>query len=160
MSRVAQQKVASQIVTLADGRMLSISEQPLPDGGWLATLEDVTEQHAAEQQRAAARANDARRSTVESTISDSATISKKCSQPVSITTTALKETAVTLLESSDQAAQHAQSAVGTSNAASTNVATAATAADELSGSIGEISRQLVSRHRRGAPRGRRSRRDQ
>ena len=69
MSRVAQQKVASQIVTLADGRMLSISERPLPDGGWLATLEDVTEQHAAEQQRAAARANDARRSSIESTIS-------------------------------------------------------------------------------------------
>ena len=54
----------------------------------------------------------------------------------------MKETSVTLLESSDQTARHAQGAVGTSNAASTNVATAATAAEELSGSIEEISRQL------------------
>jgi methyl-accepting chemotaxis protein len=142
MSRLAQQKVSSQNVTLADGRILSISERPLPDGGWLATLEDVTERHAAEQERATALANDARRSTVETTISEFRDDIEKVLSAVSITTTALKETSVTLLESSDQAARHAQSAVGTSNAASTNVATAATASEELSGSIEEISRQL------------------
>ena len=85
---------------------------------------------------------DARRSTVESTISEFRDDIEKVLAAVSITTTALKETSVTLLESSDQAARHAQGAVGTSNAASTNVATAATAAEELSGSIEEISRQL------------------
>jgi methyl-accepting chemotaxis protein len=142
MSRVAQQKVSSQVITLGDGRVLSISERPLPDGGWVATLEDVTEQHNAEQQRAAARAGEARRSSVEATVAEFRGSIEKLLAAVNGTATAMQETSVTLLESSDQAARNAQGAVGTSNAASTNVATAATAAEELSGSIEEISRQL------------------
>jgi len=142
MSRVAQQKVSSQVITLGDGRVLSISERPLPDGGWVATLEDVTEQHNAEQQRAAARAGEARRSSVEATVAEFRGSIEKLLAAVNGTATAMQETSVTLLESSEQAARNAQGAVGTSNAASTNVATAATAAEELSGSIEEISRQL------------------
>ncbi len=142
MSRVAQQKISSQVVTLADGRVLSVSERPLPDGGWVATLEDITEQHNAEQQRAAARVSEARRSNVEGTVAEFRGSIEKLLAAVNSTATTMQETSVTLLESSDQAARNAQGAVGTSNAASTNVATAATAAEELSGSIEEISRQL------------------
>jgi len=144
ISRVAQQKVSSQILQQTDERMLSISERPMPDGGWVATLEDVTEQHGAETQRAAARANEVRRSSIESTIASFRGGIETVLAAVSSSATAMQETSVALLESSDQAARHAQGAVGTSNAASTNVATAATAAEELSSSIGEISRQLSS----------------
>jgi methyl-accepting chemotaxis protein len=144
MTRLAQQKASTQMIQLADGRMLSISERPMPNGGWVATLEDVTEQHGAEQQRAAARANEARRSSIESTVAEFRTSIEKLLAAVNGTATAMQETSVVLLESSDQASQHAQGAVGTSNAASTNVATAATSAEELSGSIDEISRQLSS----------------
>jgi methyl-accepting chemotaxis protein len=56
---------------------------------------------------------------------------------------AMRSTAATLLTSSGQTAQRAESAVPASNEASINVQTAAVAADELSSSIGEIGRQLA-----------------
>ncbi len=56
---------------------------------------------------------------------------------------AMRSTAATLLTSSGQTAQRAESAVSASNEASINVQTAAVAADELSSSIGEIGRQLA-----------------
>jgi methyl-accepting chemotaxis protein len=143
MSRVAQQKVSSQVFTLADGRVLSVCERPLPEGGWVATLEDVTERHHAEQQQAAARANDARRSGIESTVSDFRGNMEKLLAAVNSTAAAMQQTSVTLLESSDQAARNAQDAVGTSNTASSAVATAASGAQELTGSIEEIGRQLA-----------------
>jgi len=49
-----------------------------------------------------------------------------------------------LFATSGQTLQCAQSAVAASNEASTNVETAAVAADELTGSIGEIGRQLTA----------------
>ena len=36
------------LTTLADGRMISISHRPMPNGGIVATFEDVTEQHRVE----------------------------------------------------------------------------------------------------------------
>ena len=38
----------SVVTTLADGRIISISHRPLPDGGLVATFDDVTEQRRAE----------------------------------------------------------------------------------------------------------------
>ncbi len=35
---------------LGDGRLIAISHQPLPDGGWVATYEDITERRRAELQ--------------------------------------------------------------------------------------------------------------
>jgi methyl-accepting chemotaxis protein len=57
---------------------------------------------------------------------------------------AMRSTASTLLASSGQTSQRADSAVSASNEASSNVESAAAAADELSSSIGEISRQLAT----------------
>ena len=61
---------------------------------------------------------------------------------VSDSATAMRSTAATLFGSSEQTSQRAESAVQAFNEASTNVETAAVAADELSRSIAEISRQL------------------
>ncbi len=55
----------------------------------------------------------------------------------------MRSTAGILFGSSDQTTQRAESAVGAFNEASTNVETAAVAAEELSRSIAEISRQLT-----------------
>ena len=55
----------------------------------------------------------------------------------------MRATAATLFGSSEQTSQRAESAVQAFNEASTNVSTAAVAADELSRSIAEISRQLT-----------------
>ena len=55
---------------------------------------------------------------------------------------AMRSTATTLFANSGQTSKSAEGAVTASNEASTNVETAAVAADELAGSIGEIGRQL------------------
>ena len=55
----------------------------------------------------------------------------------------MRSTATTLFSNSSQTSSSADGAVSASNEASTNVETAAVAADELSGSINEISRQLA-----------------
>jgi methyl-accepting chemotaxis protein len=55
----------------------------------------------------------------------------------------LKTTARSLFATSEQNSQRAQGALEASNEASTNVATAAAATEQLSGSIGEISQQLA-----------------
>ncbi len=142
--RAVGRKSAVHVLNLADGRIVSVAERVLPDGSWLSTHEDVTEQHKAEQQRAAARANEERRSSIESVIASFRSGMERVLATVNGTASAMQQTSVALLESSDQAAQHAQGAVGTTNAASSNVATAATAAEELASSIGEIARQLVN----------------
>jgi diguanylate cyclase (GGDEF)-like protein/PAS domain S-box-containing protein len=43
--------------TVADGRTISISNQPLEDGGWVATYDDITENILIEAQSEATRAN-------------------------------------------------------------------------------------------------------
>ena len=56
---------------------------------------------------------------------------------------AMRSTAGTLFSNSGQTSKSAEGAVSASNEASTNVETAAVAADELTGSIDEIGRQLA-----------------
>jgi len=45
---VASKQAASSVVSLKDGRFISIHYQFMPDGGWVATHEDITERHQAE----------------------------------------------------------------------------------------------------------------
>jgi diguanylate cyclase (GGDEF)-like protein/PAS domain S-box-containing protein len=42
-------KSATTIVEAADGRLIQVRNEPVPDGGWLATHEDVTERVRAEE---------------------------------------------------------------------------------------------------------------
>jgi diguanylate cyclase (GGDEF)-like protein len=46
---VAQRKTFRKITNLVDGRIISIVNQPLTDGGWVATHEDITERLRAEE---------------------------------------------------------------------------------------------------------------
>lgn len=53
---VAVSSVASDTeVELEDGRIIAIHHQPMPDGGWVATHEDVTERRRAEEALRAAK---------------------------------------------------------------------------------------------------------
>ena len=143
LARVAEGKAVTNRITLKDGRTIAVAERPLPDRSWVATHEDVTEQQSIEQQRAAMRVQEERRAIVESAITSFRERVESVLQSVNASAGMMKSTATALFDSSEQASQHAQGAVHSCNEASTNVAVAATAADELSGSIGEISRQLV-----------------
>ena len=47
---IDQRKPGTFLQELGDGRLIAISHQPLPDGGWVATYEDITERRRAELQ--------------------------------------------------------------------------------------------------------------
>ena len=129
-------------VQASDGRIVLAKNEPLPSGGWVSTHEDVTEQRRAEQERAAIHDQEQRRAVVDAAIASFRPQVEKLLSSVSDSATAMHSTASALLGSSDQTSQRAESAVRAFHEASANVETAAVAADELSRSIAEISRQL------------------
>ena len=51
MRNVAQGKVTHKVVKSADGRSFQIVNKPLAHGGWVATIEDITERQSLEQER-------------------------------------------------------------------------------------------------------------
>jgi diguanylate cyclase (GGDEF)-like protein/PAS domain S-box-containing protein len=51
LQNIAQGKVTHTIVDAADGRSALIVNQPLAQGGWVATIEDITERRNLEQER-------------------------------------------------------------------------------------------------------------
>jgi diguanylate cyclase (GGDEF)-like protein len=50
LSNVAQKQVTHSIVETTDGRSIEIVNQPLANGGWVATQEDISERRRAEKQ--------------------------------------------------------------------------------------------------------------
>jgi diguanylate cyclase (GGDEF)-like protein len=53
MSRAAIARAGAphhSVIQMADGRSIAIQQQPMPDGGWVATHEDITERRRAEAQ--------------------------------------------------------------------------------------------------------------
>jgi len=128
---------------VSNGRRVVIVNRPMADGGWVATHEDVTERRDAARERAVMQEQAERRATVEQAITAFREQVEAHLHSVSDSAKVMRTTAATLLTNSGQTAKGAESAVGASNEASVNVDTAATAADELAGSIGEIGRQLA-----------------
>ncbi|MGA2567165.1 MAG: PAS-domain containing protein [Pseudolabrys sp.] len=130
-------------VQASDGRIVLAKNEPLPDGGWVSTHEDVTEQHRAAQERAAINDQEQRRAAIDAAIAAFRPQAEELLSSVSDSATAMRATASALLGSSDQTSQRAESAAQAFHEAAANVEIAAVAADELSRSIGEISRQLT-----------------
>ncbi|MDO8875969.1 MAG: PAS-domain containing protein [Pseudolabrys sp.] len=130
-------------VQASDGRIVLAKNEPLPGGGWVSTHEDVTEQRRAEEERAAIRDHEQRRGTIEAAIASFRPLVEQLLSRVAGSATAMRATADSLFGSSDRTSQRADGAVQAFNEASANVETAAVAAEELSHSISEISRQLT-----------------
>jgi methyl-accepting chemotaxis protein len=126
----------------ADGRTISVINRPMAGGGWVATHEDITERRDAEQERALMHEQQRRRGMIEEAISAFRRRVEDHLRTVAEGAMAMRATATTLFANSGQTSKSAEGAVDASNEASTNVETAAVAADELTGSIGEIGRQL------------------
>jgi hypothetical protein len=130
------------IVKASDGRLVNASNQKMPGGGWVSTHEDVTEQRRALEERAAVQDQEQRREIIDGAIASFRPLVEKLLSTVSESATTMRSTAAALFGSSEQTSQRAESAVHAFHEASVNVETAAVAADELSRSIAEISRQL------------------
>ena len=80
------------------GRFISIANRPMVDGGWVATHEDVTEQHLAELQRTSMRELESRRAVTEHAIAGFRERVEGVLKSVSDAGQAMQSTAVGLLE--------------------------------------------------------------
>jgi len=124
------------------GRSISISNRPMPDGGWVATHEDISERQRRSQLLDRAAEQEERRAALELAISAFRGRAEATLKTVSDHAVTMRQTASSLFEASRKTSERAEGAVQASNEASDNVEVAAAAAEELSSSISEISRQL------------------
>jgi methyl-accepting chemotaxis protein len=136
-------KTADFYVAASDGRTVLAKNVKLPSAGWLSTHEDVTEQRQAEQERMSAREQAQRRAAVDASIGTFRPQVEALLSSVSDRAAAMRMTADALFGSSELTSERARSALQAFHETSANVETAAVAADELSRSIAEISRQLT-----------------
>jgi methyl-accepting chemotaxis protein len=140
---MAEGKTTRNLVDTGKGRMISVITRPMPGGAWVSTHEDVTDQKELEKQRDTMAAQDKRRAAIETAISSFRQRVETLLKSVADSAVAMISTATALSGSSNRTSERAEAAARVSGEASTNVQTAAVAADELSNSIAEISRQLT-----------------
>jgi methyl-accepting chemotaxis protein len=142
VAAMAAGKTISNEVKSPGGRTIAVINRAMPQGGWVGSHEDITDRREAEQERAAMSQQQEQRTRIDQAIT---AFRKRVEEHLHMVTEgagAMRSTAATLLSNSAQTSQSAESAVSASNEASANVETAAIAADQLSGSIGDIGRQL------------------
>jgi methyl-accepting chemotaxis protein len=142
LASLAQGNNIDTEVKSADGRTIAVINRPMAGGGWVATHEDITDRREAEQERALMQEQQRRRGMIEEAIAAFRRRVEDHLRTVTEGAMALRSTATTLFANSGQTSNSAAGAVNASNEASTNVETAAVAADELTSSISEIGRQL------------------
>jgi methyl-accepting chemotaxis protein len=142
VSKIRRGESTRAIGNTGMGRMVAVNNRPTGDGGWVGTHEDMTEQLELEKQRDSLAKQEARRTQVEAAIGAFRSRIEAVVRIVAENVASMRSTASTLLEASNRTTDRAQQAVNQSNSSSENVRTAAGAAEELSASIGEISRQL------------------
>ncbi len=143
LQQVAERRTEKKTITFGDGRIIALVTRPLPSGGWVTTHTDVTEQFAAEEERDSLRRREQGRLAADAQVASFRGRVENVLQIVGQSAAAMKAAAQSLLVTSDHTLHRAEGAVRGSNAASANVETAAAAAEELSASIKEISRQLA-----------------
>jgi methyl-accepting chemotaxis protein len=143
LRQVAEGRTEKRTIKFRDGRTIALTMRPMPNGGWVTTHTDVSEQFAAEEERDSLRQREEGRRTADARIASFRGRVEQVIGTVAQSAAAMKAAAESLLVTSDHTLQRSEGAVQGSNAASANVVTAAVAAEELSASIKEINRQLA-----------------
>jgi methyl-accepting chemotaxis protein/PAS domain-containing protein len=142
LSAMRQGKMTSTEVRSPNGRLIMVRNRPTPEGGWVGTHEDITDRRQAEAERDAMQQLGERRAAIDAAIAEFRSRVEKHLHVVTGTTETMRSTATALLSSSGQTSERAQSAVSASNEAAMNVEGAAAAAEQLNGSIADISQQI------------------
>ena len=135
-------RTTNNLINSGNGRIISVINTPMPGGGWVGTHEDVTEQRQLEKERDEMAGRETRRRIIDAAIATFRGQMDKLLKTVGSSADAMRRTAATLSTSSGETFHHTEGAVQVSTEASSNVKTAAVAADELATSIAEIGRQL------------------
>jgi methyl-accepting chemotaxis protein len=141
---MAAGNTTSTEVKSKDGRAISIINRPMTGGGWAATHEEIPERRHAERKRVSMQEQQQRRTVIDQAIANFRRRVEEHLKTVTEGAKAMRSTAATLFGNSGQTSNSADGAVSASNEASSNVETAAVAADELASSISEIGRQLAT----------------
>ncbi len=136
-------KKFTHVFELSDGRKIAVNNEPRPRGGWVSTHEDISERLQAAQERVALRDQEQRRALVDAAIAAFRPQMENLIGSVSGSAGAMRGTASSLFDSSQQTSQRAAGAVRAFDKASANVKIVAAAAEELSQSIAEISNPLM-----------------
>jgi methyl-accepting chemotaxis protein len=123
--------------------VVNVINRPVRGGGWVATHADITDRKRLEREREDVAAQEGRRAAIDKAIDTFRERAEALLRNVADSAAAMSATATTLSGASGLTSQRTEGAVGASSDAAMNVQTAAAAADELAGSIAEISRQLV-----------------
>ena len=142
LDSIAKGTMSHWLIESGDGRMIRSVNQPMTDGGWVSTHEDITEMRTLEKQRDEMATRDSRRAMVDAAIAAFRGRMDTVLKTFGDCADAMKSTATILSGSAGDTSQHAESAVKASSEASMSVKTASIASDELANSIGEIARQL------------------
>jgi methyl-accepting chemotaxis protein len=144
MSQIAAGKTASFVNETPDGRAISVVNRPIAGTiYWVGIHDDITERRLVERRNALLDEQEARRARVEEAIAWFRQSVEGVLTTVADSVTAMQSTASVLAETSRETTAQTVGAVHTSNEAFGSAQIAATAADELSKSIGEINRQLA-----------------
>jgi methyl-accepting chemotaxis protein len=142
MGQVRAGQSIDKVMEMRDGRMVAISNRLMADGGWVSTHQDVTVQLCAEQERKRNAAAEERRAAIDAALQGFQQRVETLLRTVGDNAITMRSTATKLFAASNANSERAEGAVRESNKASINVEGAASAAEELSASIGEISEQL------------------
>jgi PAS domain S-box-containing protein len=142
LAAVATGRTIVHEVKSNNDRLLLVTNHPMKSGGWIGTHEDITERQKIVAQHSALQQREERRAVVETAISRFHNRAQNLLRSVTHSAGEMRSTAASLLNASDYTLQRVESAVRTSNEASTNVDIAAVAAEELSNSIASVGQQL------------------
>jgi methyl-accepting chemotaxis protein len=139
---IAQGTPAISEIKLSDGRIIKMSQHPMPEGGWVSVHQDVSEQRLIDEQRFAALEGEKRRNWLEEFAA-----SFRCQAETSLHTVAehaaaTRRVAKELLTHSGETMFSAGTALEKSHKVMSAVTTVSSAASELATSIGEIAHQL------------------
>ncbi len=142
-ANMASGKVVSFVAETPDGRAISVVNRAIPGSAyWVGTHDDITERRSAERKNALLVEQETRRTMVDEAIAWFRQSVEGVLKTVGDSVAAMKSTAAALSATSNQTSAQTAGAVDTSNEAFGRADTASTAAEELSGSIAEINRQL------------------
>jgi methyl-accepting chemotaxis protein len=143
LGAIAEGRTIVHEVSSKNGRILLVTNHPMKNGGWIGTHEDITERRKIELQRDTMQQLEDRRVKIEEAISEFRNYAESLLRTVAESASVMRATAANLFTASGHTSQRAESAARKSNEASTNVKTAAIAAEELSTSTAEIEQRLI-----------------
>src|SRR5579871_1554684 len=144
LDKMASGEEVSFVSEAPDGRAISVVNRAIPGGAyWVGTHDDITERRSAERKNTLLDEQEARRVVVDEAIAGFRESVEGVLKTVGDSVAAMKSTAAALSAAANETGAQTAGAVHTSNDAFSRVDTASTAAEEMSGSIAEINRQLL-----------------